>query len=177
MGAKNAKSSSSLNKDDVTKLHSLVKGKLSEEEIQACYKAYQEGRNSKKNDELNRDEFKKVYSALFQCESEELADHVFRSFDVNNDGHVNFQEFLLGLCLSGSSDAETKITWAFKVYDIDGDGTISWAEMRNIIQKKTICLSFHYTYNTFQWSMTSYTKQLKYCIMLLYEIREKLLYV
>lgn len=132
MGAKQTKSGSELDKKSLSKLQSLIKGELSEDEIQSCYKTYQESRRS--NKELTKEEFKKVYSGLFQCDATEFADHLFRTFDVNNDGHVDFQEFLLGLCLSGSKDAETKITWAFKVYDIDGDGTISWSEMRNIIQ-------------------------------------------
>ena len=137
MGAKQAKIAKKLDKKSVEKLQYLIKGELSEDEIQCCYKTYQECRKSNKSN-LTRDEFKKVYSGIFKADSTEsgaeFAEHVFRTFDINNDGHVDFQEFLLGLCLAGSKDAETKITWAFKVYDINGDGSISWSEMRNIIQ-------------------------------------------
>lgn len=132
MGGKQTKSNSKLDKKSVSKLQSLIKGELSEDEIQSCFRTYQECRRS--NKQLTKDEFKQVYSGLFKCEATEFSEHLFRTFDLNNDGHVDFQEFLLGLCLSGSKDAETKITWAFKVYDIDGDGAISWSEMRNIIQ-------------------------------------------
>lgn len=133
MGGRQTKSVKKLDKKSVEKLQCLIKGELSEEEIQSCYVTYQENRKSKKSN-LTCDEFKRVYSGIFKCDSTDFAEHVFRTFDVNNDGHVDFQEFLLGLCLAGSKDAETKITWAFKVYDINGDGTISWSEMRNIIQ-------------------------------------------
>ncbi|XP_052777417.1 hippocalcin-like protein 1 [Mya arenaria] len=136
MGAKTSKSESKLDQKSIEKLQHLIKGELSEEEIQSCFKTYQESRQTHKSD-LTRDEFKKVYRGIFRCDSSEFAEHIFRTFDQNNDGHVNFQEFLLGLCLAGSKDIETKITWAFKVYDIDGDGTISWSEMRNII--KSVC--------------------------------------
>ncbi|KAH3698212.1 hippocalcin-like protein 1 [Dreissena polymorpha] len=136
MGAKVTKSPTKLDKKSVDKLRHLTQEELSEEEIQACFKTYQQSSSSGKSD-LTRDEFKNVYRGIFRCDNGEFAEHIFRTFDLNNDGHVDFQEFLLGLCLAGSKDTETKITWAFKVYDIDGDGTISWAEMRNII--KSVC--------------------------------------
>jgi neurocalcin delta len=143
MGGKQTKSEAKLDKKSMSKIQSLIKGELSEDEIQCCYKTYQESRRS--NKELTKEEFMKVYSGLFQCETTDFAEHVFRTFDLNNDGTVNFQEFLLGLCFSGSKDAETKITWAFKVYDIDGDGSISWSEMRNIIQVISFHLNKHIT--------------------------------
>ncbi|WAR22865.1 NCALD-like protein [Mya arenaria] len=113
MGAKTSKSESKLDQKSIEKLQHLIKGELSEEEIQSCFKTYQESRQTHKSD-LTRDEFKKVYRGIFRCDSSEFAEHIFRTFDQNNDGHVNFQEFLLGLCLAGSKDIETKITWAFK---------------------------------------------------------------
>lgn len=159
MGGKQTKTDTKLDKKSMSKLQSLIKGELSEDEIQCCYKTYQESRRS--NKELTKEEFMKVYSGLFQCETTEFAEHVFRTFDLNNDGTVNFQEFLLGLCFSGSKDAETKITWAFKVYDIDGDGTISWSEMRNIIQVDTDYLNYIIT------SVTNHTALIFYIIIYL----------
>lgn len=132
MGGRQTKSTSKLDRKAISKIRSIFHEELSEEEIQTCYKTYQESRHSGK--ELTKEEFKKFYSSLFHCETSDFAEHVFRTFDVNNDGHLDFQEFFLGLFLSASKDTHTKIHWAFKVYDIDGDGTISWAEMRNIVQ-------------------------------------------
>jgi len=139
MGSKTSKLDEELDKKSLARLQDLIKGELSEEEIQSCYKTYQESVHSRRT-ELTREEFTRVYRGIFRCDSVEFAEHVFRTFDLNNDGVVNFQEFLLGICLAGSKDAETKITWAFKVYDIDGDGTISWAEMRNIVK---VTMSFN----------------------------------
>ena len=142
MGNKQAKRQSScLDKKALEKMHNLVEGEFSAEEIQTWYKTYKESRHSNNRD-LTKDEFTEVYNGLFNGDATDFAEHVFRTFDLNNDGHVDFNEFLLGLCMSGSSDVETKITWAFKVYDIDGDGSITWKEMKSIIQVHTHIRSF-----------------------------------
>ncbi|KAL3847653.1 hypothetical protein ACJMK2_018554 [Sinanodonta woodiana] len=92
--------------------------------------------------ELSKEQFIQVYDRLFQGDASEFAEHVFRTFDVNGNGMVDFKEFILGLCISGSTDFETKLKWAFKMYDINGDGLITKDEMQQIIKaiyKMTNC--------------------------------------
>ena len=134
MGGKSAKiEPPCLDKKSLEKLQSMVHGKFSEDEIQTWYQAYRGSRHAG-NGQLTKEEFKEVYNKLFRGDATEFAEHVFRTFDLNNDGQVDFSEFLLGLCVTGNSDIESKITWAFKVYDIDGDGNITWKEMKKIVQ-------------------------------------------
>ena len=46
---------------------------------------------------------------------------------------LNFREFVIGLSLSLRGSFDEKLYWAFKVYDVDGNGFISQSEMREII--------------------------------------------
>ena len=107
---------------------------LSAEDIQTWYKEYLNSLRGGQ-DELTREEFKRVYNSLFIGDASKFAEHVFRTFDKDGNGHVNFREFLIGLCVSGNeSHNDDKLKWAFNMYDINGDGFISKDEMREIVE-------------------------------------------
>jgi len=46
------------------------------------------------------------------------------------------REFLMAINITAKGDPEKKLTWAFKMYDVDGNGEIDRAEMLQIIQVK-----------------------------------------
>jgi len=48
-------------------------------------------------------------------------------------GRLNFREFVIGLSLSTKGDFDEKLYWAFRLYDVDGNGFISRAEMKDIV--------------------------------------------
>ncbi|KAL4235606.1 Hippocalcin-like protein 1 [Mactra antiquata] len=107
---------------------------LSTEEIQNWYAEYQSSLASDKT-ELTREEFKKVYNSLFVGDASAFAEHIFRTFDRDGNGTVNFREFLIGLCVSGNDEnSGSKLRWAFEMYDINGDGYISRKEMNEIVE-------------------------------------------
>ncbi|XP_053394757.1 neurocalcin-delta-like isoform X2 [Mercenaria mercenaria] len=130
MGSKSSKRS--LNPESLQQLRNEVN--LSPEEIQAWYKEYLTSLRGGQQ-ELTRDEFKKVYNSLFIGDASKFAEHVFRTFDKDGSGTVNFKEFLIGLCVSGSdTNNEVKLKWAFNMYDINGDGFINKSEMKEIVE-------------------------------------------
>ena len=45
-----------------------------------------------------------------------------------------FQEFLMALDVTQCSSEREKLQWAFRLYDVDGSGSITVKEMENIIQ-------------------------------------------
>ena len=79
-----------------------------------------------------------MYNSLFAGDASDFAEQVFRTFDTDGNGTVDFKEFIVGLCVSGSTDFNTKLTWAFQMYDLNGDGFISWDEMRHMISVSKI---------------------------------------
>lgn len=59
-----------------------------------------------------------------------LVKRVLSIFDTNSDGKVSFVEFLVGLAkLAAGTDEFQKTKFAFDVYDINKDGSISNGEL------------------------------------------------
>lgn len=122
-----------LSEGEVKKLRRQVS--FSEEEIQDWHREFVESSSKRKEDLfLTEEEFFKVYNSVYKGDSDEYAKHVFRTFDLDGNGKVDFREFLIGLSFSGSSEFEKKLNWAFRVYDIDNSGYISQDEMRLIVR-------------------------------------------
>ncbi len=84
---------------------------------------------------LTKEQFIKVYKDFFPSGSAEgFCEHVFRTFDTDNSGCIDFKEFLLAINVTSSGTPEQKLEWAFRMYDIDGNGTIDEKEMIKIIE-------------------------------------------
>lgn len=68
---------------------------FNEEEIQDWYRGFQK---DYPNGFLSIDEFKNLYGTFFQDGGEEASDfsrHVFRTFDTNGDGKIDFKYIML----------------------------------------------------------------------------------
>ena len=82
---------------------------------------------------LTKDDFTDIYGAFFPGGSATVfVDNTFRAFDRNNNGKVDFREFLTGLSKSSQGSFEDKMKWVFQLYDTDHNGLISKDEMFNI---------------------------------------------
>lgn len=129
----NQSSKKQINPKTIADLRSHIDVEFSKEEIQDWYKDFRQYLRHGET-ELDKTAFIKVYNSLFYGDASEFAEQVFRTFDHDGNNSVDFKEFILGLCLSGSENAEKKIKWAFNMYDIDQDGYISKEEMTHILK-------------------------------------------
>merc|ERR1712129_652452 len=79
--------------------------------------------------------FMKIYSKCFPAgNAREFCDHVFRTFDSDKNGFIDFKEFLLAINVTSNGNPEEKLNWAFSMYDVDGNGWIDLPEMTKIVK-------------------------------------------
>ncbi|KAK3600684.1 hypothetical protein CHS0354_029547, partial [Potamilus streckersoni] len=125
--------------------HQIGDIKVTDGEIQEWYESFQSYLTPGCS-VLTVDDFHRVFAQIFRGDTRTYSQHVFRSFDVNRDGCVDFKEFLVGLYVSGCNDIRKKLSWAFRVYDIDGNGRISREEMTCVICAILRLFSHRYTF-------------------------------
>ena len=84
---------------------------------------------------LNPDSFMKIYSQCFQKGNLiEFCDHVFRTFDTDRNGFIDFKEFLLAMDVTSSGTPEDKLSLFFSLFDVDGNGWIDQEELTNLMK-------------------------------------------
>lgn len=86
---------------------------FSVEELQEWYKEF---KASWPKGFLTEDEFKGVYSNIFPLgDATEFARHVFRVFDQNKDGLLDFREFMCGFSVVLLGSLEEKLKFSFNI--------------------------------------------------------------
>eukprot|EP00301_Raphidiophrys_heterophryoidea_P021421 c5859_g1_i1.p1 GENE.c5859_g1_i1~~c5859_g1_i1.p1 ORF type:complete len:553 (-),score=108.57 c5859_g1_i1:190-1812(-) len=64
--------------------------------------------------------------------------HIVKAFEIldsNQTGRIDFRQFLYGLAiLHDKADSEQKISLAFSLYDLDGNGRLSQDEVKELIE-------------------------------------------
>ena len=81
--------------------------------------------------ELTKTQFVEMYIKIFPGgNAEKFSENVFRTFDTDKSGTIDFREFMLALHVTANGTPEEKLKWAFRMYDVDGNGSIDIHEMK-----------------------------------------------
>ena len=85
--------------------------------------------------QLTCDKFIDLYKMfIWVGNAEQYCEHVFKTFDTDQNGVIDFEEFLLAMYVKSARTAGEKLTWAFRMYDLDGNGVIDPEEMLKVVQ-------------------------------------------
>ncbi|KAG7469306.1 hypothetical protein MATL_G00127580 [Megalops atlanticus] len=84
---------------------------------------------------ITPEEFESIYARFFpDSDTKTYAHHVFRSFDTNDDGTLDFKEYIIALHMTSSGKMSLKLEWAFSLFDVDKNGYITKSEVAEICQ-------------------------------------------
>jgi Ca2+-binding EF-hand superfamily protein len=120
-----------------------IEGKLlqmtafSKEELDAMYNNFKKLSATRKSDGvIDKQEFRLMLNASATMNSAFL-DALFKLFDRDNNGSIDFGEFVLALAIyqnkARAIPEEEKHKLFFKLYDVDGDGEISQKDLSTIL--------------------------------------------
>merc|ERR1719158_2306426 len=105
---------------------------LSKDQVESRYqnflKLHPDGRISRKSFHVM---MKECYPG---ADTEKLERHIFRMYDSNKDGHIDFREFMIVLYVMSNGSPEENLKQIFRVFDINNDGSISLKELQRIVK-------------------------------------------
>ncbi|KAI3381783.1 hypothetical protein SNEBB_002036 [Seison nebaliae] len=104
---------------------------FSRDQISEWHKGFMKDCSSGK---LSKKKFVEVYKQFYPVgKADKFCEHVFRTFDTDSSGEIDFVEFLIAISITSHGEPRKKLNWAFNMYDIDGNGQIDKNEMLKII--------------------------------------------
>ena len=126
MGSKNGKPL--LREDDIANL--VKTSGMTEKDVKHAFDSFVA---EHPNGKMKPKDFRQIMSsALPKKDASKMEKHVFRIYDANNDGHVDFVEFMVVYTImAGGSETEI-LTKIFRLFDVNSDGVISKKEMSRL---------------------------------------------
>ena len=128
MGSKNGKPL--LREDDIANL--VKTSGMTEKDVKHAFDSFVA---EHPNGKMKPKDFRQIMSsALPKKDASKMEKHVFRIYDANNDGHVDFVEFMVVYTImAGGSETEI-LTKIFRLFDVNSDGVISKKEMSRLVK-------------------------------------------
>merc|ERR1712086_117453 len=72
--------------------------------------------------------------ALPKKDAGKMEKHVFGIYDTNNDGYIDFTEFMLIFFIMSDGSPQDVLKSIFRVFDVNSDGSITQKEMTKLIK-------------------------------------------
>merc|ERR1712210_129681 len=101
---------------------------MDEAQVKEHFAAFLE---SHPNGKMKPKEFKEMVA---KSDASKMEKHVFRIYDSNNDGYIDFVEFMLIFHIMSDGTPEEVLEKIFRVFDVNSDGTINKKEMQRLIK-------------------------------------------
>ncbi|CAF4678137.1 unnamed protein product, partial [Rotaria socialis] len=86
------------------------------------------------NGRLDKKKFIEVYKQFYpHGKADNFCKLAFDTFDSNDDGTIDFDEFLLAISATSHGNLDDRLAVAFDMYDISDDGFIDQKELAKMI--------------------------------------------
>ena len=105
---------------------------LSEHEVKETFENFI---SKHPNGKMKPKDFGEIMStALPTKDANKMTQHAFRIYDLNNDGFVDFAEFMVVFFILAEGDPAEVLTKIFRLFDVNGDGSISRKELSRLVK-------------------------------------------
>ena len=103
---------------------------LKEEEVKDHYESFISKHPKGKMDQKSFGQMMKL--CYPESDKDNIQKHIFRMHDSNQDGIIDFKEFMLVVYIMSSGSPEENLKQIFKLLDINSDGSISIGEFKRV---------------------------------------------
>merc|ERR1712033_90165 len=87
------------------------------------------------NGKMKPKDFREMMSkALPSKDASKMEKHVFRIYDSNNDGYIDFIEFMIIFHIMSDGTPDEVLSKIFRLFDYNSDGTITAKEMKRLVK-------------------------------------------
>merc|ERR1719348_1246918 len=119
-----------LKKEDIAAL--VATSGKTEQEIKESFFAFLKDHPSGK---INQDEFKELLKqALPKKYVNTMAEHIYRMYDANQDGSIDFKEFMVIFYVMSEGSEEEVLKGIFRAFDTDGNGSLTLEEIKKLVK-------------------------------------------
>jgi len=104
---------------------------ISKEQVNIQFKIFLKNHPDGK---ISKKSFHSMMKACYPgADTDKLSKHIWRMYDTNLDGHIDFREFMIVLYVMSNGSPEENLKQIFRVFDINNDGRINLSEMKRIV--------------------------------------------
>ena len=105
---------------------------LGREKLESQYQTFM---SNHANGQMSKKSFNKMMKESYPgVKTKKLSRHVFRMYDTNGDGAVDFKEFVVALDVFTNGTPEQNLKQIFRVLDINNDGKIHVMELIEVVR-------------------------------------------